>query len=74
MIDAFNDHYSKGYKPSWVLCINESVNTWLILNKFCPGFHSLASRIHSATPFLHRLYYHHGSSVKVSPRGLPRSS
>jgi hypothetical protein len=27
MIDAFNDHYSKGYKPSWVLCINESVNT-----------------------------------------------
>ena len=49
MIDAFNDHYSKGYKPSWVSCIDESVNTWLILNKFCPGFHSLASRIHSTT-------------------------
>jgi hypothetical protein len=24
IIDAFNDHYSKGYKPSWLLCINES--------------------------------------------------
>ncbi len=39
MIDAFNDHYSTEYMPSWLLCISESMNTWL--NKFCPGFMAL---------------------------------
>ena len=39
MIDAFNDHYSLEYLPSWLSCINESMNTWL--NKFCPGFIAL---------------------------------
>jgi hypothetical protein len=39
MIDAFNDHYSTEYMPSWLSCIDESMNTWL--NKFCPGFMAL---------------------------------
>jgi hypothetical protein len=39
MIDAFNDHYSTEYMPSWLTCIDESMNTWL--NKFCPGFMAL---------------------------------
>jgi len=44
MIDAFNDHYSKGCTPLWLLCINESMNTWL--NKFCPGFMTLPCKPH----------------------------
>ena len=44
MIDAFNNHYSKGYKPSWPSCINESMNTWL--NNFCPGFMTLPCKPH----------------------------
>jgi hypothetical protein len=36
MIDAFNDHYSSEYSPSWLNCIDESMSSWL--NKFCPGF------------------------------------
>ncbi len=39
MIDAFNNHYSTEYMPSWLSCIDESMNTWL--NKFCPGFMAL---------------------------------
>ena len=44
MIDAFNDHYSKGYKPSWLSCLDESMNSWL--NKFCPGFMTLPRKPH----------------------------
>ena len=44
MIDAFNDHYSKGYKPSWLSCINESMNSWL--NNFCPGCMTLPHKPH----------------------------
>ena len=29
MIDAFDDHYSSEYKPSWLSCIDESMNLWL---------------------------------------------
>ena len=36
MIDAFNKHYELEYSPSWLSCIDESMNVWL--NKFCPGF------------------------------------
>ena len=36
MIDAFNDHYAEEYIPSWLSCLDESMNSWL--NKFCPGF------------------------------------
>ncbi|KAL3773990.1 hypothetical protein ACHAWO_004625 [Cyclotella atomus] len=36
MIDAFNQHYEDNYTPSWLSCLDESMNTWL--NKNCPGF------------------------------------
>ncbi|KAL7503417.1 hypothetical protein ACHAXN_001218 [Cyclotella atomus] len=29
MIDAFNDHYEENYTPSWLNCLDESMNTWL---------------------------------------------
>ncbi len=44
MIDAFNDHYSSEYKPLWLNCIDELMNSWL--NKFCPGFMSLPRKPH----------------------------
>ncbi len=44
MIDVFNDHYATGYKPSWLNCIDESMNSWL--NKFCPGFMTLPRKPH----------------------------
>jgi hypothetical protein len=34
--DAFNTHYAENYTPSWLSCLDESMNTWL--NKKCPGF------------------------------------
>jgi hypothetical protein len=36
LTDAFNDHKSDAYTPSWLNCLDESMNTWL--NKYCPGF------------------------------------
>jgi hypothetical protein len=39
MINAFNDHYSLEYLLLWLLCLDESMNTWL--NKFCPRFIAL---------------------------------
>ncbi|KAL7462616.1 hypothetical protein ACHAXS_004556 [Conticribra weissflogii] len=36
MIDAFNNHMAANYLPSWLSCLDESMNTWL--NKYCPGF------------------------------------
>ena len=44
MINAFNDHYATEYSPSWLSCIDESMNVWL--NKFCPGFMSLPRKPH----------------------------
>jgi hypothetical protein len=44
MIDAFNDHYAKGYRPSWLNCIDKLMNIWI--NKFFPGFMSLPRKLH----------------------------
>ncbi len=44
MIDAFKKHYESEYSPSWLSCIDESMNVWL--NKFCPGFMSLPCKPH----------------------------
>jgi hypothetical protein len=44
MIDAFIDHYATGYKPSWLNCINESMNSWL--NKFWSGVMTLPQKPH----------------------------
>ena len=46
MINAFNNHYAQEYRPSWLSCLDESMNVWL--NKFCPGFMVC---IHKPNPF-----------------------
>ncbi|KAL7460550.1 hypothetical protein ACHAXS_000997 [Conticribra weissflogii] len=28
MVNAFNDHMTKNYLPSWLLCLDESMNNW----------------------------------------------
>ena len=44
MIDAFNSHYADYYVPSWLSCLDESMNSWL--DKFCPGFMSVPRKPH----------------------------
>jgi hypothetical protein len=44
MINAFKEHYSSQYKPLWLNCINELMNSWV--NKFCPGLMSLPCKPH----------------------------
>ena len=44
MIDAFNNHYTNEYTPSWLNCIDESMSSWL--NKFCPGFMCVPRKPH----------------------------
>ena len=39
MIDAFNDHYANEYAPSWLSCLDESMNSWI--DTFCLGFMSV---------------------------------
>ena len=34
--DEFNSHYKENYSPSWLSCLDESMNSWH--NKYCPGF------------------------------------
>ena len=36
MIDDFNEHYDCEYVPSWINCLDESMNSFL--GTFCPGF------------------------------------
>ncbi len=36
MINAFNDHMAANYRPSWLSCLYETMNTWL--KKHCTGF------------------------------------
>ncbi|KAL7475080.1 hypothetical protein ACHAW6_001012 [Cyclotella cf. meneghiniana] len=44
LIDAFNDHYSDEYLPSWINVLDESMNTWL--NKYAPGFMCVPRKPH----------------------------
>ena len=44
MINAFNDHYTVEYTPSWLNCINKSMSSWL--NKFYPGFMCVPCKPH----------------------------
>ena len=44
MIDAFNEHYGMEYVPSWINCLEESMN--IFLNKFFPGFMCVPSKPH----------------------------
>ena len=45
MIDAFNQHYTEEYIPSWLNCLDELMNSWL--DKFCLGFMSVTRKPHS---------------------------
>ena len=44
LINAFNEHYSDEYLPSWLNCLDESMNSWL--NKFAPGFMCVPRKPH----------------------------
>jgi len=44
MIDELNEHYAKNYCPSWLNCLDESMNPWL--DKHCPGFMSVPRKPH----------------------------
>ena len=44
MINAFNYHYEENYSPSWLSCLDESMNSWL--EKFCPGFMTVPCKPH----------------------------
>jgi hypothetical protein len=47
LIGAFNDHYhyQENYTPSWLSCLDESMNSWL--NKKCPGFMVVPRKPHT---------------------------
>lgn len=36
LIDVWNDHMAAKYNPSWLNCLDKSMNS--LLSKFCPGF------------------------------------
>jgi hypothetical protein len=44
LINAFNEHYSDEYLPSWLNCLDESMNTWL--NNYAPGFMCVPRKPH----------------------------
>ena len=44
MIDTFNDHYANEYAPSWLSCLDESMNSWI--DTFCLGFMSVPREPH----------------------------
>ncbi|KAL7477906.1 hypothetical protein ACHAW6_003691 [Cyclotella cf. meneghiniana] len=44
MIDAFNQHDTEEYIPSWFSCCDKSVNSQL--DQFCPGFMSAPQKRH----------------------------
>ena len=44
MIDAFNEHYAKNYSPSWLNCLDESMNPWQ--DKYAPGFMHVPRKPH----------------------------
>ena len=44
MINNFNEQYLENYAPSWLSCIDESMN--FFLEKFCPGLMSVPRKPH----------------------------
>eukprot|EP00956_Cyclotella_meneghiniana_P024387 scaffold48896_cov69-Cyclotella_meneghiniana.AAC.2 len=61
MLEAFNDHMEAKYTPSWLSCLDESMNSWL--NKYCPGFMVVPRKPH---PFGNE--YH---SIADGDKGYP---
>ena len=62
MIDAFNEHYECEYVPSWLNCLEESMNSFL--EKFCPGFMCVPRKPH---PFGNE---YHSIDDGVTEKGL----
>ena len=62
MIDDFNEHYACEYVPSWVNCLDESMNSFL--DKFCTGFMCVTSKPH---PFGNE---YHSTADGVTETGL----
>ena len=44
MINAFNNHYEENYIPSWLSCLDKSMNSWL--DKLFPGFMAVPRKPH----------------------------
>ena len=44
MINNLNVHYLENYTPSWISCLDESMNSFL--DRSCPGFMSVPRKIH----------------------------
>jgi hypothetical protein len=44
LIHAWNDHMAAEYNPSWLNCLDKSMNSWL--SKFCPGFMCVPRKPH----------------------------
>ena len=64
MIEAFNDHYDGEYVPSWIKCLDESMNSFL--DRFCPGFMCVLCKPH---PFGNK---YHSIANGVTEKGLER--
>ena len=72
LVDAFNDHMSDAYTPSWLRCLDEHMNTWLnksVLPRlrggpqetphFGNGYHSIADDI-KGYPIMWRMQLREG--------------
>ena len=44
IIEGWNDHYEGEYVPSWLNCLDESMNSFL--DKFCQGFMCVPRKPH----------------------------
>ncbi len=44
LIDMWNAHLASEYNPSWINCLDESMNSWP--SKFCPGFMCVPHKPH----------------------------
>ena len=53
MINNFNEQYLENYAPSWLSCIDESMN--FFLENFFPGFVSVPRKPHSLLNEYHRI-------------------
>ena len=62
MIDDFNEHYDCEYAPSWINCLDESMNSFL--DKFFPGFMCVPRK---ACPFGNE---YHSIADGVTEKGL----
>ena len=81
--DAFNSHYEENYSPSWISCLDESMNSWH--NKFCPGFmvvprkpHPFGNEYHTIAdgdqgkPIMWRAKIQEGKDRPMEGRSTPR--